>query len=183
MASKSWVVAFCVGVIVAVALFAWAVKEAWSAEIVLGVSALYVSVGGFAIAIAEIRHAATVTTATERAVQHTLKVVAAGHLTVSIVQLRHAVDDLERATDDKDPVGARRAINTWRNLAAEARGPLCKQFPHDDAVIFGPRSFPGIGSARQRKALRSGRRSSKANYWRVPRSYGTSREPAGSLDR
>jgi hypothetical protein len=134
-AKAAWFVGGLVAVVVAIALVVRGLEERWGAETCLGVAALYVSLGGFAIAIAEIHRAATVSEATEQAIKHTLKVVAAGHLAITITHLRHTVDDLEQATDARDSVGARRAINAWRNLASEARGPLRKQFPKDATVI------------------------------------------------
>lgn len=135
MTPKAWQYGRLVALIVAAGIIAWAVKESWSAEVCLGVAALYVAIGGFVIAIAEIRRAADVTTATERAIKRTLKGVATSRLAVTITQLRQTVDDLEQATDDGDHIGARRAINAWRNLASEAQGPLRKRFPDNAAVI------------------------------------------------
>lgn len=135
MTPKAWLFGALGATVVALVLIILAVTESWSSEISLGVAAVYISICGFAIAIVEIRRATTVTRATEHAIRHTLKVVAAGHLAIAITQLRHTVDDLEQATDDKDAVGARRAVNAWRNLASEARGPLRKQFPNDAAMI------------------------------------------------
>jgi hypothetical protein len=113
----------------------WGFKEDWSAEVVLGVAALYISLGGFAVAIAEIRRAATVTTATEDAIKQTLTGVRASRLGITITQLRQTVNDLEEATIAKDTVGARRALNAWQYLAAEARGPLGKRFPDRQDLI------------------------------------------------
>jgi hypothetical protein len=113
----------------------WGANESWSSEVCLGVAALYISIGGFAIAIAEIRRAATVTTATEDAIKRTLTGVRASRLGITITQLRQAVTDLEQATIDKDAVGARRAVNSWQYLAAEARGPLGKRFPKEQDLM------------------------------------------------
>jgi len=135
MTRTAWLIGLVAALVVAIALVAWGVKERWSSGIWLGVVAVYVSISGFAIAIAEIRRAATVTTATERAIKQTLTGVAASRLGITITQLRQTVEDLEQATIDKDHVGARRAINAWRNLASEAQAPLQRRFPKNPTVV------------------------------------------------
>jgi hypothetical protein len=106
-----WRAAAAVTVGVAIALVVWGIKEHWDADKCLAVSALYVSVWGFVIAISEIRRAASVSQATKEAIARTLRGVRAGRLGITITQLRHSVAELEEATIDKDPLGARRALN------------------------------------------------------------------------
>jgi hypothetical protein len=135
MSAKTWRLGGVVALLLALGVAEWALQEDWSAEIVLAVVAVYVSVLGFAVAILEIRRATTVSRATDEAVKKTLTGVAASRLGITITQLRQAVEDLEQATILMDTAGARRAVNSWRNLASEVQAPLQKRFPADTAVI------------------------------------------------
>lgn len=134
-AKAAWLIGGVVALAVAVLLVVRGIEESWSAEIILAVGALYVSIGGFVIAIAEIHRARSVSQATEMAIQGTLNVVAAGHLAVTVTHLRHAVDELEIATNDNKTDGALDAVNTWRNLIVDARGPFRRQFPSSTDVL------------------------------------------------
>jgi hypothetical protein len=135
MSAKAWRISAAGALLLALGLAEWAIQESWSAEIVLGVAAVYVSVGGFAIAIIEIRRAATVSKATDKAIKTTLTGIAASRLGVTITQLRQTIEDLEQATILKDPTGARRAVNAWRNLASEVQAPLQRRFPENTTII------------------------------------------------
>lgn len=130
-----WRTGIAFAAVVATALVFWGAKESWGTDVCLGVAALYISIGGFVIAIAEIRRAQSVSHATRRAIQRTLKGVRAGRLGITITQIRQTVSDFEQAIIDQDAVGARRAINAWAYLAAEARGPIAKRFPERNELM------------------------------------------------
>lgn len=128
MTRREWLIAGLIGVLGAIGITVWGLREHWDTGISVGVAALTVSVAGFAIAITEIRKSISATRATKRAVAQTLRGVAASRLNVTITLLRQAATDLEDATT---PDGARRAINTWRSLGSEAEGPLRRRFGED----------------------------------------------------
>lgn len=118
--------------ILTVGLVLWGSHEHWDTPTAVGVAALAVSlvglsvaVGGFTVAILEIRKAASVAEATSDAVKRTLRGVAAIELIGMIEQLRQAVIDLEEADN---PAGVRLAIRTWRTVGSDAKGPLERRF-------------------------------------------------------
>jgi hypothetical protein len=117
-----------VGLAVVGAIVFWGLREHWDTATSLGVAGLVVAVGGFAIAIFEIRNAKSAAQATRKAVTRTLKGVAAVQLIRMIEQLRQAVIDLEDAVHRRDPNGVRRAIRTWRTVGTDAKGHLERRF-------------------------------------------------------
>lgn len=116
-------------------LVLWGHREHWDTPTSVGVAALAVSVGGFVVAITEIRNATTATKATKDAVRRTLAGVAASRLIESITLLRQATTELEEAADDNDIQNARRAINTWRSLGSGAEGALRRRFGKEHPVL------------------------------------------------
>jgi hypothetical protein len=135
MPTKAEWIAGGLAAITAVVLLIWGPKEHWSAEICLGVAGLWIALWGFVLAVLEIQRASSVSKETRKAVNKTLKGVRASRLGITITQLRQTMQDLEDAAARKDADGARRAVNGWQYLAAEARGPLSKRFPGNEDLI------------------------------------------------
>lgn len=117
MTFKARTVFAAIAVVSGVALAAWGRAERWEAELATGVAGLWIGIAGFAVAITEIRRAATVSEATQKAVRRTLQAVAVNRLAVTITQMRQVVEQVEDARSRRS---ARKAINEWRLLASDA---------------------------------------------------------------
>jgi hypothetical protein len=135
MSRKARVIGMLVALAVGGVVGYWATQESWSAEIILAVGALYVSIGGFIVAIWEIIRAATATEESTRAVDETLDEIARRRLETLLAHLRHATHSLEQANTYTDDVGAGRALDMWRDFAFDAEGALRRLFPDEHAVL------------------------------------------------
>jgi hypothetical protein len=116
----------------------WGRAEKWDTPTALGAAGvdlagigLAIAVGGFTVAILQIRKAASAARAARQAIERTLRGVAAIELIGMIERLSNAAAELQGALADDDSPGCLRALRTWQTLGSDAKGPIERHFGAD----------------------------------------------------
>lgn len=116
----------------------WGKAEKWDTPTALGAAGvdlagigLAVAIGGFTVAIVQIRRAVSAAQAARHAIERTLRGVAAIELIGMIERLSNASAELQGALDDDDCRGCLRALRAWQTLGSDAKGPIERHFGTD----------------------------------------------------
>jgi hypothetical protein len=125
-------------------------SDNWHVGEWLGAAGLVISLAGFTVALLEIRKTQTAAIATRRAIDRTLRGVAASRLGIVIVQLRDLADDFEDAATDSNHEQARPILTSWRHAATDAKTLVRRRFGegHESLVLLDA----SIKSARDTKS-------------------------------
>jgi hypothetical protein len=101
----------------------------------VGVLGLAVTIGGFWLALLQLRRTADAAEATAAAVQRTEHRMALNHLLVIVPQIRVLEFDLDRAIEENDRLAALRALTSYAHVASEVAGLLSDQGILDSEVL------------------------------------------------
>lgn len=93
---------------------------------VVAIVSLVVTIGGFAVAITQIRRGIRASEAAERAATTTADRIAANQLLGLVPQLQLLESELGACTQSNDHDGATRILLKWRHVSSQARGILLR---------------------------------------------------------
>lgn len=110
------------------------------------------TVAGLWLGVAQLRRTANAATATQRAVEETVRQMASYQLLLLLPQLQFFGETLERAVEDNDTRAARITLVQWHRLASELKGMLSTT-TYADAGLIDRLDRSVVLSARAKRSL------------------------------
>jgi cellobiose-specific phosphotransferase system component IIB len=118
----------------------------------IGVGSAIAGLVGIWLGYLQLRRTANATTATQIAIENTVRQMAATQLLLLLPQLQFFGDSLERAAEDNDIRVARTALVQWFRLASELKG-ILSAMDHTDQELIDRLDRSVLLSARAKRSL------------------------------